>query len=333
MKAFVFILLVTLALPGAGNDAANELLASYQTKDKNDEPIDELCDSLEDQDHETLSALVKALDRAWPRMRDHYLKALEADAVLSGGSSDNRRRVKELREEFLRIRQLGEAEMKPLLKSASMPAMEEIRGLLAPTTEDILDQLDPATIALRKSATRLAQFRDALLEADISGTPGESMKELDDAEAELSTEASDLPSDGLRMLKKNRKTAESKNVPEEEARGIEEANMWRMLVGLNALELDPKLCEASRDHSKDMAEKGFFAHQSPVSGKTTPWDRAKNFGTSASGENIYMGSSNPESANKGWFFSPGHHKNLFGAKHARIGLGRHGSHWTQMFGK
>jgi uncharacterized protein YkwD len=105
-----------------------------------------------------------------------------------------------------------------------------------------------------------------------------------------------------------------------------------MLVGVRALVLDPKLCEAARDHSEDMQVNRFFAHESPLPGKKTPWDRAKNFGTSASGENIYMGSSDPHGANMGWFYSPGHHKNMFNAGQVRIGLGCTGSHWTQMFG-
>ncbi|MCF7675877.1 MAG: CAP domain-containing protein, partial [Akkermansiaceae bacterium] len=116
-------------------------------------------------------------------------------------------------------------------------------------------------------------------------------------------------------------------------RGIEESNEWRMLVGLNGLVIDPKLCGGARDHSKDMQEKGFFAHDSPVPGKKTPWDRAKNFGTSASGENIFMGSGDPHGANQGWFYSPGHHKNMFNPGQLRIGLGNAGSHWTQMFGR
>jgi uncharacterized protein YkwD len=45
-----------------------------------------------------------------------------------------------------------------------------------------------------------------------------------------------------------------------------------------------------------------------------------------------MGSSDPHGANMGWFYSPGHHKNMFNAGQVRIGLGCTGSHWTQMFG-
>ena len=56
-------------------------------------------------------------------------------------------------------------------------------------------------------------------------------------------------------------------------------------------------------------------------------------GTSSSGENIFMGSTKPASANRGWFRSPGHHKNMFNPGHKRVGLGNYGSHWTQMFGR
>jgi uncharacterized protein YkwD len=117
----------------------------------------------------------------------------------------------------------------------------------------------------------------------------------------------------------------------EEARAILACNLMRQLLGLNVLKIDLKLCDAARDHSKDMATLNFFAHESPVPGKTTPWDRAKNFGTTASGENIAAGYADGNAANLGWFHSPGHHKNMLGG-HQRIGLGVHGSHYTELFG-
>jgi uncharacterized protein YkwD len=117
----------------------------------------------------------------------------------------------------------------------------------------------------------------------------------------------------------------------EEGRAILACNLTRQLLGLSALKIDLKLCAAARDHSKDMATLNFFAHESPVPGKKTPWDRAKNFDTTASGENIAAGYSDGNAANQGWFHSPGHHKNMLGG-HKRIGLGVHGSHYTEMFG-
>ena len=117
----------------------------------------------------------------------------------------------------------------------------------------------------------------------------------------------------------------------EEANGIRDLNRMRLLLGLKPLRIDVKLCEAGRDHSKDMLEKKFFAHESPVPGKRTPWDRAKRFGTTAHAENIAAGADTGPGANRQWFHSPGHHKNMLGS-HSRVGLGRHHKTWTQMFG-
>ena len=118
----------------------------------------------------------------------------------------------------------------------------------------------------------------------------------------------------------------------EEARAIVACNLTRNLLGLNVLAIDLKLAAAARDHPKDMKEHGFFAHESPVPGKTTPWDRAANFGTKASGENIAMGYGDGHAVNIGWFHSPGHHKNMLG-EHRRIGVGRHGRYYTELFGR
>jgi hypothetical protein len=138
-------------------------------------------------------------------------------------------------------------------------------------------------------------------------------------------------SDGDRtVLEKNRDLARELPAPEE-ALGVQDLNRLRILVGLNALLIDPKLCNAARDHSNDMRTLGFFDHQSPVEGKRTPFDRASRAGTSASAENIAAGQATGADANLGWWYSPGHHKNMLGS-FSRIGLGKSGEFWTQMFG-
>lgn len=117
----------------------------------------------------------------------------------------------------------------------------------------------------------------------------------------------------------------------EEYEGILFHNQIRIQLGLHAQAVDPKLCAAGRDHSKDMKELGFFAHESPVDGKKSPGDRAARFGTSAGAENIAMGMKAPRDAILAWWHSPGHHKNMLGGAD-RIGLGHHESYWTEMFG-
>jgi uncharacterized protein YkwD len=118
----------------------------------------------------------------------------------------------------------------------------------------------------------------------------------------------------------------------EEVRAVLALNLTRNLLGLPAVVIDLRLCAAARDHSKDMQTLKFFAHESPVPGKTTPWDRAKRFGTTASGENIAMGYHDGQAVNMGWFRSPGHHKNML-AEHTRVGLGQSGTYYTQKFGR
>lgn len=117
----------------------------------------------------------------------------------------------------------------------------------------------------------------------------------------------------------------------EEAAGILDLNLLRVVLDLKALTIDLKLCNAARDHSNDMRTLGFFAHESPVEGKRTPGDRAARAGTSANAENIAGGQTTGAGANEGWWYSPGHHKNMTG-DHGRVGLGRSESIWTQMFG-
>jgi uncharacterized protein YkwD len=106
----------------------------------------------------------------------------------------------------------------------------------------------------------------------------------------------------------------------------------RNLLGLNALAIDLALCEAARDHAKDMERLKFFSHESPVAGKKTFSERAARFGTTASAENICFGYHDGTAAQRAWFHSPGHHRNMLAPNRARIGVGRSGVYYTEMFG-
>jgi uncharacterized protein YkwD len=319
------------AFAAAAPSAADEILAALQTRLESGEDSSDLARSLADLPAEQTRQVVTEVEQVWPKLRDTYLAGFERS--LSGGDKQaDRALVREQRAEFLRIYQLDEARMKPLL-SKSQAAVEQLRKSLLPAVEDLV-QAGGAELAKRRAMIHgLAAFRDAALDAALSTVESDAVESLAKAEQAVAAQASGLDRDGLRLLEKNRKIAEDEEIPAEEAAGIEECNVMRLLLGLNALLLDPKLCEAARGHSKDMAEQGFFAHESPLPGKKTPWDRAAQAGTTASAENIFAGGSDPHSANMGWFHSPGHHKNMFGSGHARIGLGRHGGHWTQMFGR
>jgi uncharacterized protein YkwD len=137
-----------------------------------------------------------------------------------------------------------------------------------------------------------------------------------------------MPADAVGIMQANK--AVKASLSEEEYRLTVLTNMYRVMMGRNALKINVALCRACRGHSKDMAEKGFFSHDSPIPGKRSPGDRARLEGTHCGAENIYCGGSKAEGAFWAWFESLGHHKNMM-APHRQIGIGCHGSHWTEGF--
>ena len=112
-------------------------------------------------------------------------------------------------------------------------------------------------------------------------------------------------------------------------------NNFRSLFALTPLRLEEKLSDAAVGHSKDMATVGFFAHTSPVEGKSSPGDRARmaGFKHAWTGENIFMGSTSPVSAYNAWFASDGHRFIMFAKGPNLIGIGPLGKHWTMMTGR
>ncbi|MDO4549853.1 MAG: CAP domain-containing protein [Planctomycetia bacterium] len=118
----------------------------------------------------------------------------------------------------------------------------------------------------------------------------------------------------------------------QEYMAVEGLNRFRMRSGLRPCLIDLQLCQAARGHSSDMRRYGFFSHTSPVRGKSSFTSRAHQYGVSASAENIYMGSSSGMAANNAWINSSGHRANMLGG-YFRVGVGRVGGHFTQMFGR
>lgn len=133
-------------------------------------------------------------------------------------------------------------------------------------------------------------------------------------------------------LRRNRLGPIFSQLDDSEILAIEETNKRRAENKLPPLEVDLSLVLTARDHSKDMAEKNFFSHESPVEGKKTFVDRAKRFSGEANGENIFMGDASATVAVQAWMDSPGHRENILRPSFRRIGIGRHNKHWTQVFG-
>jgi uncharacterized protein YkwD len=190
---------------------------------------------------------------------------------------------------------------------------------------------------MNRVATQLDQFNDFLRQWEAMAgenpalqPPSLSIAKYREKTAALLAQAAPNDEKSRLVLQENEKIG--KQLPPDVMAGLRALNAMRIMCGLPPLLVDLKLCEAARLHSADMESHRFFSHESPVPGKSTPFDRARLAGTSACGENIYMGSNVTVDAPRGWFLSPGHHRNMLGESPTRQGLGHSGKYWTQMFG-
>lgn len=113
-------------------------------------------------------------------------------------------------------------------------------------------------------------------------------------------------------------------------------NIERSKNGLPALAQHWELSRVARYKSADMANKGYFSHESPTYG--SPFTMMQNFGIrfSSAGENIAYGQRTPQEVVTAWMNSPGHRANILSRSYSHIGVGlaRNKSgvaYWTQMF--
>jgi uncharacterized protein YkwD len=252
----------------------------------------------------------------------------------------------------LRAKALAASRREPLTKERITdeidPLVAQLEQLLWPARERVLERAPAAAEALarlRDERVELAQWRALYAGATVglelhpdaekhflkNPPPPEPLppQALDDEWIVWTLLALPLSARDRKTLETN-ETLRATLDPEEIA-GTTALNRLRWLLGLPLVRIDDKLTLAARDHSTDMRTLDFFAHESPVEGKRTPGDRAARFGTSGGAENIARGHDTGPSAIRGWWYSPGHHRNMLGG-HARVGLGRSGELWTQMFG-
>lgn len=216
------------------------------------------------------------------------------------------------------------------VKSIGDPAVAELRKLTGLEAAEVLVSSEKLAAARRDLIELAAQRAITIDELVLIELDEFGKGDLEAEEKEVAGSAMNIDSDARKILELNRELASE--VEPAEAEGIADLNELRILIGLRPCLIDPKLCAAARGHSEDMKEKDFFSHSSPVPGKKSFTTRAKLEGTSANSENIYVGSSSGKSANKGWWYSPGHHKNMLSPGARRVGMGVAGKHWTQMFG-
>jgi len=281
------------------------------------------------------------LEGEWQKRAKDYMLAASRNASRSGPavtqdvSMEDRARARADQEELLRIRSIGnETQMKKELKSKGWPAMQALLAIFKRSGGRASSGgSDPSVPAKQVAALNIGKYRAKFhrhFGETLAQSPEEELglkpdqpEKKEEKKVKISATAADRA-----ILKQNEDLFSQ--IGKAEADGIRQLNEWRIAAGMAPLLVDPKLCAAARDHSQDMAKHGFFSHTSPIEGKKSFTQRAKNFGTSARGENIAVNSSSL-SANMAWFYSPGHHKNMFREGYTTIGFGAHGRHFTQMF--
>lgn len=111
-------------------------------------------------------------------------------------------------------------------------------------------------------------------------------------------------------------------------------NRYRESLGILPYELDPRLIQAARRHSREMVDLKYFSHTSPTPENKSHTQRMSNAGYRGGyGENIAAGTTSGDGVFWMWFESPGHHQNMATPSATQIGIGKWRSTWTQNMGR
>lgn len=288
--------------------------------------------------------LAQQSERDYPSKYQAYLGRLESGSVAAlragwKGKGNIESQVNEARKTVLDVTHSANL-TEEMIRQKSDPARAKLDSLLSISPQAVRD----AQLALKQQRQELLDVADAWRQA-VEKLPEDLKKSLsasstppaaDALEKDLSAKEELAAMMATPMSEKDRQVlldnaATGQTIDPAETKGILILNLLRVRLGIGALAIDPKLCDACRGHSKDMKELKFFSHESPVPGKKTPWDRAKAAGTTAGGENIFTGIKKPEDAIEGWWHSPGHHKNML-SNSRRVGLGKFDTLWTMLLG-
>ena len=109
-------------------------------------------------------------------------------------------------------------------------------------------------------------------------------------------------------------------------------NQERQKNNISLLSFHNALNTASQTHSDDMHQNNYFSHIGKDG--STPADRAQKAGypSSAVGENIAAGTSNPSQVFSMWIQSTGHRQNMLNPAWKSAGIGLSGNIWVLMLG-
>ena len=276
--------------------------------------------------------LDREIRKKWPLYQEEFTNSAKKTGIKKN-TVNVRNEIAALQIKVQSLRRMGKGLTKEKIIQIGDPALKRLQKLKVIEMKEIfavssmLTKQRQEIIAL--AGQRAICIDRLVLREDEAENFG--LKEISEYEKLTASLALGPPLEHLQILNLNAKINRAA-VPPEEVAAIQDMNQYRILIGLRPCLLDPRLCLASREHSKDMEEKNFFSHTSPIERKKTPWIRAKLAGTTANAENIFKGNKEGHAANRSWWHSPGHHINMLSPSAKRVGMGVQGKHWTQMFG-
>ena len=314
---------------------ASSLFKDFEKYKGNDRRRTEIIRQMMDLGRPVAQKMFDILDRDIRKKWPLYQTGFTSSAKKIGARKNTvgvRKEIVALQLKVQSLRKMGKGLTKDQITRIGDPALKRLHKLKVIDVREIFNS-NSKLKRQRDHIVALAEQRALcidrlILREDETETFG--LKEISEYEKLNASLALWAPLAHLQILNLNSKI--TKTVPSEEATAVRDLNQYRILIGLSPCLLDPRLCLASREHSKDMEQKKFFAHDSPIPGKKSPWDRAKLAGTTANAENIFKGNQEGHAANRAWWYSPGHHINMLSPNAKRVGMGVHGKHWTQMFG-
>ena len=112
-------------------------------------------------------------------------------------------------------------------------------------------------------------------------------------------------------------------------------NLERSKYGVMPVALCWQLSQAAEYKSKDMRDKNYFSHSSPVYGSLPDMLKQFNIPYLTAGENIAKGQISPEAVMRAWTNSGSHLKNIINPAFNKIGVGYCAgsgtTYWTQIF--
>ena len=197
-------------------------------------------------------------------------------------------------------------------------AVARVRAVYAPGASTAGKALAPC-VELRRAL-------ESLGEKDLPELPDREplARRIDEAWSRAWT-----PSEDLKRLDLVREAL--KDADPEVVSCFETTNRYRLLMGLNALLVEPRIMSGSQKYSEDMKARNFFSHSNPE-GLHAP-ERLKAEGYTGAGmENLARGAPTGEAAVQDWTHESGHHRALLMPGWTVMGIGRSGTLWAQNFG-